>query len=305
MHNTKPTIEFLDPTSCKAFWFAAAELNFSIAAQKAGMTQPGISKHITKLEEQLRTSLFVRTSRKVALTESGQILKKYIDSLWADYDRLQSLISIENYELAGEVKYAMPESCLMSPHFGMLLQSREKKFSKIKLSVTIAHNSAVEKLILDGQVDFGFLTTKSSKANSIKFCLEEYVLVGSKPFPVKTLKDILKLNFVNHPDLPHYFNHWKSVFFTKEQVHFNDLNIVNSMNDMRGVVTMLCYGSENDVTILPRHCILKELESKKLKVFNPSLEQVQNQIYMASLNKSQTTRVKKIQDEFFQMLISK
>ena len=64
----------LDTHRLRVFLVAADTLNFSQAAQRLHMTQPSVSQHIQALEQQCGTPLFVRSGRRLALTEAGTIL---------------------------------------------------------------------------------------------------------------------------------------------------------------------------------------------------------------------------------------
>lgn len=56
------------------FLALAEERNFSRAAERLHMAQPPLTRQIRMLEEQLGTTLFVRTAKGVGLTEAGQTL---------------------------------------------------------------------------------------------------------------------------------------------------------------------------------------------------------------------------------------
>lgn len=62
---------FLDPESLRCFEATAALLSFRKAARRLAISPPALSERIRRLEEQLGARLFERSTRAVALTETG------------------------------------------------------------------------------------------------------------------------------------------------------------------------------------------------------------------------------------------
>lgn len=62
-----------------AFKAVADRQSFTLASRDLHLTQPAISQQVSKLENLLKTKLFFRSSRKVAMTEDGQRLYDKID----------------------------------------------------------------------------------------------------------------------------------------------------------------------------------------------------------------------------------
>lgn len=66
---------------------AVAELgSVNQAAQRLGISQPGVSKHLKDLEELLGATLFVRLARGMTLTPTGQALLNAARRILADFD---------------------------------------------------------------------------------------------------------------------------------------------------------------------------------------------------------------------------
>ena len=97
----------LDTISLKSFIAIAETGTFSHAADTVGRTQSALSLQIKKLEESLGCELFARTSRKVTLTEQGEIFlgyaKRIVQLQWEVYSRLKEP------DIEGEIRLGTPE----------------------------------------------------------------------------------------------------------------------------------------------------------------------------------------------------
>lgn len=80
---TNSRLSSLDLRLLRYFAVVAEENNISRAAQRLFISQPPLSRHIRHLEEQLGTSLFVRHTRGLILTEEGQRVLDIIRPLLA------------------------------------------------------------------------------------------------------------------------------------------------------------------------------------------------------------------------------
>ena len=65
----------------RAFFAIVEEGNISHAAQRLGIAQPALSRQMKHLEENLHVKLFERGSRRIRLTEAGQVLYNRVEGI--------------------------------------------------------------------------------------------------------------------------------------------------------------------------------------------------------------------------------
>ncbi|MGW3317618.1 LysR family transcriptional regulator [Streptomyces fungicidicus] len=78
----------LDPRLLRAFVTVAAELHFTRAAARLYVAQQALSRDVRRLERELGSELFVRTTRQVTLTADGERLLPYAHAVLQAQDDL-------------------------------------------------------------------------------------------------------------------------------------------------------------------------------------------------------------------------
>lgn len=295
----------LDPTSLKAFYYSALELNFTRAAKSAGLTQSGISQHIKRLEHELGTKLFTRHQKEMRLNDPARellrFIESYLDSIEGLFDRLQK----QGTSLKGKVRYAMPDSCLFTPHFGQLLNKRMANYPNIELSVKICDSEEVLERLLNGEIDFGFITKNLVDKNieSKEFAREEYVLVGKnkKDLKIEHSAELKRLAFIQYPGMEELYNQWfQSEFSREKKILFRELNFAGEINSIRGALTMVENGL--GMGIFQKQCVTDGLGRKVIFAHAPKNACPQNPIYLIHLkDQKQPARVRAIIDAFWGM----
>ena len=88
----------MDKTTTINYIKSIAEAHsISIAADNLGISQPALSAYLKKLEEQIGTTLFDRSKKPLALTESGRAYRQYADKMEAlNKAFMQQVSDLEN-----------------------------------------------------------------------------------------------------------------------------------------------------------------------------------------------------------------
>jgi len=81
----------IDLRRIRHFVVLAEELHFGRAAERLAISQPPLSQQIRVLEQEFELQLFVRTNRRVELTQAGTDLLPEARRLLAQAERLSSV----------------------------------------------------------------------------------------------------------------------------------------------------------------------------------------------------------------------
>lgn len=107
-------------------------LHFTKAADALHITQPALSRTISTLEQQLNVKLFERKGRNVVLTQYGEIVLRYINSIMLDLENMQQEIGdIQN----GEVQTVTLSIFAASKLIPDILMDFKKKYPSIRLNI--------------------------------------------------------------------------------------------------------------------------------------------------------------------------
>lgn len=160
----------------RIFYAVAKAGNISKAAKELYISQPAISKSISKLEDTLNTTLFTRNSRGVQLTEEGQILFEHTRTAFEELTLgEQELKRIRQFNL-GHIRIGASNTLC---RFIMLsyLKGFIENYPHIK--ITIENQSTTHTMVLLEQqrIDIGLVAEPKSQKN-IQF------------LPVKEIEDI-------------------------------------------------------------------------------------------------------------------
>lgn len=294
----------IDTHLFKSFMAAAETENFTLAAIKARLTQSGVSQHIAALENQLGVSLFERINKKVRLTAEGKELRNFIETYADGISSVIERISQKKTEIQGLVSYAMPASCLKTPHFPMLLEKHES-FSGVDLKITLAPNDEIIEALINGEIDFGFVTRRSENPalDQKVFATEEYCLIGKLDFiSAIDSKSLTTTPFVSYPGMDVLLGYWAHRYFPKLR-NFSSRNIYRKgeINDLDAAITMVLRGF--GVSVFPKHCIAEFLSTKKVVEYRrANLQNPTEDIFL--IKRAQTNyprRVVRVIDAFWEM----
>ncbi len=111
--------------------------SFTAAADALGISRPVVSKQVSQLEKRLGVQLLHRTTRRLHLTEAGEIFALYAKNIVADsQEAVQSILPLQS-EPTGKLRVSAPES-LATSLLPDALSNFQQQFPKIDLDIHIS-----------------------------------------------------------------------------------------------------------------------------------------------------------------------
>lgn len=177
------------------FYTTAVCGNISSAAKELYISQPAISKTISKLENNLNTKLFFRNSRGVKLTPEGEILYHQLDSAFRSIrqgeDRIRKNLALGVGELSIGVSTTLCKYVLL-PYLQTYI--RENPYVKVAISCKSTYETMAD--LENGTLDIGFIGEPEKLAHLEFHSVQEIndIFVATKEYLTQLEK---KLNITN------------------------------------------------------------------------------------------------------------
>ena len=137
---------------------ARRNLNVSEAAAALHTSQPGVSKQIRGLEEELGTQVFVRQGRRfTALTDAGREIVAAIDRILAEIANLKAVGDEFAHHARGslavavthtQARYALPA----------VVTAFKKRFGEVKLKLLQGNPHQLARMVVTGEADLAIAT---------------------------------------------------------------------------------------------------------------------------------------------------
>jgi LysR family transcriptional regulator, cys regulon transcriptional activator len=137
---------------------ARRSLNVSEAAVALHTSQPGVSKQIRLLEEELGTAIFVRHGRRfTAITDAGREIVAAVDRILAEISNLKAVGEEFAHHAKGslavgvthtQARYALPP----------IVTAFKKRFPDVKLKLLQGNPHQLARMVLAGEADLAIAT---------------------------------------------------------------------------------------------------------------------------------------------------
>lgn len=284
----------MNTNDLKIFESVALTGSFTKAAAAMYTVQSNVSARIKSLEEEFGTELFTRTSRKVELTASGEILMQYCKQIGHLVEQAKSDIQSSN-SIFGSLKIGCIETtiALKAPE---ILKTFEQNYPNVELEFKSGMMAGLISDVLDYNLDAAFVPAPVNVADLEQIMITEEQLVIATASNGPGLDELLK----KQPVKIVVFNEG-CVFRARLESWLSSKGIINYkstvLNSIEGIINFVEAGI--GITILPDKVISEYYSARKIKSY-PLNKQVgtMNTVLVYRKNTSKSKALKAFTDMY-------
>jgi DNA-binding transcriptional LysR family regulator len=137
------------------FVAVAEDQHFTRAAERLMVSQSGLSASIRALERELRAPLFVRTTRRVTLTEAGRALLAEAQRILAQVRAAHEAVAAVQGVLRGTLALGT-EQCIAGVHVAGLLAAFRRRHPDVEILLRQTGSVALAEEVAAGRLDLAF-----------------------------------------------------------------------------------------------------------------------------------------------------
>ncbi|NEA89788.1 LysR family transcriptional regulator [Streptomyces sp. SID7958] len=137
------------------FVAVAEDRHFTRAAERLMVSQSGLSASIRALERELQTPLFVRTTRRVTLTEAGRALLSEAQGILAQVRAAHEAVAAVQGVLRGTLAVGT-EQCIAGVHVAELLAAFRRRHPDVEIRLRQWGSAALAEEVATGRLDLAF-----------------------------------------------------------------------------------------------------------------------------------------------------
>ncbi len=138
----------------KYFLAVAKEQSISKAAKALFVTQPNLSRQMQNLETEIGQQLFIRGTRKITLTDAGQLLKKRAEEIIELYKITQTELSNPITDISGDIYIGGGESYALKV-IAKAAYDVNREYPKVKFHLFSGDSGTISERLDKGLIDFG------------------------------------------------------------------------------------------------------------------------------------------------------
>jgi DNA-binding transcriptional LysR family regulator len=165
------------PELLVSFVTVAHSRSFTDAGRRLGLGQSTVSQHVRRLEELTGRRLFQRDTHSVALTEDGQAMLVFAQSILDTQDRARRYFA--GSELRGRLRFGASEDFVLG-RLPDVLRNFTRRHPSVDLELTVALSERLTEMLDAGELDLVLAKRRLGDERGEFVSREPLVWIGSE-----------------------------------------------------------------------------------------------------------------------------
>jgi DNA-binding transcriptional LysR family regulator len=244
------------------------EGNFSRAAKKMLLTQPALTKNIKNAEDCFGVRLVNRSSMGITLTPEGKILYDYAKRMIKLRDEAREKVIALGKDACGNIYVSastIPANYIL-PH---VLSEFNKINFGIRIHIKIADSEEAMNMVLDNEVEMGFVGKKSLNRKLVAEPLwkDRLVLAVPQDHPWRKKKSITLPELLNEPFVIREKGSatrelFESCLKRSKSTNLSQFNICSELGSSEAIKEAIIAGL--GISVISIHAVWRELSQGSL-----------------------------------------
>lgn len=241
--------------------------SISKAAKKLHLTQPGLSRQLQNLENEIGAKLLIRSNKGVQLTDEGKVVFEHASTMLSLEENIQNNIK------KLKIKDSLLSICSCNSLGAYVLPCSIYTFKEIhtdlKVSLEVCSTKDVIKKLLNHEANMGVLTSEYEVPGLSTYALIEdsLVLVSNTGIEYNqiTLEDLKDIPLILQND-DSSIRKILSNSLKEHNISTDDLNTILTINSSQSIKSAITSG--HGFAFLPAIVVRQELRSNAIKKIN-------------------------------------
>ncbi|MBP1994560.1 LysR family transcriptional regulator [Paenibacillus eucommiae] len=192
----------MDVRQLSYFLEVAEQASFSKAGHNLHLSQPTLSKMVKSLEEELDVLLFDRSTRRIHLTDAGEVVQAHAQIIMKALENLRFALTDVKEMKKGKFTLGLPP-VIGASFFPKIIAGFHKQYPQITIQLVEEGGKLIEQSLLEGSIDLGVtvLPVDEELFEVVPLVQRELMLVLNAKHPLAessqiSLLDLQKESFI-------------------------------------------------------------------------------------------------------------
>ncbi len=252
----------MEITQLRTFLAVAKRGNLTKAALDLHLSQPAVTRQLQRLEQWCGLPLFERQGKTSHLSEAGQALLSHADQIMQTMENCERALS--DLRSGGHGRLVLGAGVTTTAYtLPSLIQQYKQRLPNIELSIQTGTTQEILQLVLDRQVDLGFVTSPIKHADCVSRPLysDRIVLVSDATLPFAgisiSLRELAELPLILYT--PSGFRDFVENALNQAKVQ---PKVAMELDNIEGIKRMVA--ADVGYAFVPRSAVLEELLNGRL-----------------------------------------